>query len=44
MSKRVNLPLCVGLLLGSGLVISSVAAQDAVTQPVLRRSEEQIST
>lgn len=44
MSKRVNLPLCIGLLLGSGLVISSVAAQDAVTQPVLQRSEEQVST
>ncbi|MBC7971408.1 MAG: hypothetical protein H7Z11_15030 [Verrucomicrobia bacterium] len=44
MSTSVNLPLCVGLLLGSGLGISGVAAQDAVTQPVLRRSEEQVST
>jgi len=44
MSRVAHLPLFLGLLFGSGFVVSSVAAQDAViTQPSLRRSEEQVA-
>ncbi len=44
MSKTVNLPLFLGLMVGSGVVASSVIAQDAgVPQSSLRRSEDQVS-
>ncbi|MBW4472837.1 MAG: hypothetical protein KME45_21045 [Stenomitos rutilans HA7619-LM2] len=44
MSKGVNLPLCFGLLVGSALVVSRVAAQDAETAQLAQtRSEEQVS-
>ncbi len=43
MSRAINIPLFLGLLIGSGFAISGVAAQAVrETQPSLRQSEEQI--